>query len=65
MVDGPILTRSDVRVAVPDEIDELRHLMSWSERSHLRFQTVRLAQILASGLVRWCHRTAALPPSSI
>jgi len=52
MVDGPITTRSDVRVAAPDELDELRLLMSWSERSHLRFQTVRLAQILASGLVR-------------
>lgn len=52
MVDGLISTRSDVRVASPDEIDELRLLLSWSERSHLRFQTVRLAQILASGLVR-------------
>ncbi len=52
MVDGLIGVRTDVRQASPEDIDELRLLMSWSERSHLRFQTSRLAQILAGGLVR-------------
>ena len=51
MVDGLISTRADVRQATPEDMDELRLLLGWSERSHLRFQTSRLAQMLAGGLI--------------
>ncbi|MGI6209635.1 MAG: GNAT family N-acetyltransferase [Anaerolineae bacterium] len=46
------MTETEVRQAVPEDADELRLLMGWSERSHLRFQTSRLANILQAGLIQ-------------
>ncbi|NPV08040.1 MAG: GNAT family N-acetyltransferase [Anaerolineae bacterium] len=51
-----VLTETEVRPATPEDVDELRLLVAWSERGHLRFQTSRMAQIVQAGLIQTVHQ---------